>query len=86
MICPICGTELEHYRNNQKYCSPACYNVANKNDARNNERHYRPKNLKHKCMMCGLTRCNEKHEICGQCKQTEDYQSYGYGQPCAVHN
>ena len=63
MICPICGTEFEPYRNNQKYCSPACNKIANRNYARNNYKNYRPKNKKHKCMMCGLNRCDGKYEI-----------------------
>ena len=86
MICPICGTEFEPYRNNQKYCKPECNKVANRNYARNNPKNYRPKNKKHKCMMCGLNRCDGKYQICEQCKQTDVYQSYGYWQPWSIHS
>lgn len=86
MICPICGTEFEPYRNNQKYCKPECNKVANRNYARNNPKNYRPKNKKHKCKMCGLNRCDGKYQICDQCKQTDVYQSYGYWQPWSIHS
>lgn len=44
------------------------------------------KNQKHACMMCGFMKCKGEPQICKSCKQTDIYQSEGYGSPCPIHS
>jgi hypothetical protein len=88
MKCQVCGKEFEKKWGRVKFCSPECYHKHRKNWKSNysHEKYLQSKKQKHACMMCGLPKCKDKYQICKSCKQTDVYQSEGYGSPCPIHS
>lgn len=87
MKCLICGKEFEKKWGRSKFCSPECYHGYRKTWKAHysHEKYLARKKKKCACIMCGELTVNTKHTICTACKKSEEYQSYGYGQPCSVH-
>lgn len=86
MKCAVCGIELKEKR--RKTCSTECSKQHKKAYLKkyHHEANEKAKKQKFACMMCERKRCKHEHEICKQCKDSEVYQSYGYGVPCAIHS
>jgi hypothetical protein len=88
MKCQVCGKEFEKKWGRVKFCSPECYHKHRKNWKSNysHEKYLQRKKQKCACIMCGRMAVKEKYKICKQCKDTEEYQSASYCEPCAIHS
>lgn len=80
MNCKVCGSEITDPLR-KSFCSVECYHqhryIYKKNHAK--QAHANRKKKSYRCIMCGEMTALNRWQICDQCKKTETYQSYGYG-------